>query len=86
MKLALVLSFSGVLKGDLKGWDRVLEALSMRRRFAECMDDGWIVVEIESDLSHERAVFFSVFFYIVDLQEKILRLLPKRLHTERVWR
>lgn len=25
--------FSGVLKGDLKGWERVWEAVSMRRRF-----------------------------------------------------
>ena len=29
----LVLAFKGVLKGDLKGWERVWEALSVRRRF-----------------------------------------------------
>ena len=65
MMLVLVLSFCGVLKGDLKGWDRVVEALSMRRRFAECMGHSWAVVEFESYLSHERAVSFSVLFTLL---------------------
>lgn len=31
--LVLGFGFSGVLKGDLNGWERVWDAVSMRRRF-----------------------------------------------------
>ena len=51
----LVVSFNGVLNGDLKGCERVWDALSIRRRFAECTE------AIEEGLRTEARLKNSVF-------------------------